>query len=314
MANIYFSNILIKNSNLEIVIDRLKNFKNISKSSSNLTSLDSQSIFIGKKTLSFNNENIEIYKFNLITEREVEKEVDDKGKLLDEVKRKTRYVADAYLYKAGEHTYISILKGVSTANYFIKDIIEEITEIIFELDQDRFKDNILYWLYYKEYKKIDLIKDEKNLKIKNIETYVGTSQDEVNKIKAVGCQTSSLLATLGNIFSSEKFKKLKFEVLSNDAEVNIEINTNGTYRCVDTSCEFNEEVQREDKVIYLILYFNLFLFPFLLKLNEEEVSNGLWSERVKLEFLKGVGELIKEEAEKGLAYINKKLDMLDKKE
>lgn len=260
------------------------------------------------REIKIKNKNINYFTFDISTERKKTVWFNLKnGEFLPREARVTKIETAGIVFEESNTIKIIFLCGVENINKFKVDIFNSYTNLDI---RKYFTEDMLFWLFWSfDQNKDNSLNEEEEFYINDLTTYTGVSQDNKNEIKVDGEKTSVLLATLGSIFSSRKFKLLTVELDYLDENIAIEIRETGTYKINPTICggECERFGNRFERIIYLLTFCEIYIFPKLKESYKLAIEKNKWNELIQLSFTEELGVKIIALVEEGLKEVRKQL-------
>lgn len=225
---------------------------------------------------------------------------DSQGLLKDRKERVNVYQSNMIAFE--EHGSISIItfSAPTTVSRIFKhafdsEELKDVMESSFNIKED-----FLYWLLkrLRDYPNTDLYNNI-NVNISGLYGYLGSNGN--NDCRGNGRRVLAVLGTLAVIFSSEKLKSLRPEFQHNGNIVVIEINEDNTIKLYEDDYLGNFSVYTgQERSNILALYTINVLLPMVLDAYNKNIADSLWSVELKLDFLRTIGEEIKERVQEEL--------------
>lgn len=255
-----------------------------------------------ERTVQIENNQYSYISFNVYIERakRAKSWVDAAGALKDRKDRVNVYQSNMIAFE--EEGCISIITFSAPTTVtrifrhaFDSDELKDISEIPYTIKED-----FLYWLLkrLRDYPNADLYNNI-NVNISGLYGYLGSNGN--NDCRGNGRRILAVLGTLAVIFSSEKLKSLRPEFQHNGNILVIEINDDNTIKLYEDDYFGNFNVYSgQEKSNILALYAINILLPMVLEAYYKNIDDGLWSVELKLDFLRTIGEEIKERVQEEL--------------
>lgn len=171
-----------------------------------------------------------------------------------------------------------------------------------ELDNIDVSSDMLMWLVSKTYfnNTEKQMVPYKRMVIEKMVGFKGVTDDEINKVEAMGDSVLKLLSTLAFILESKGYRNANIQ-LSYGAHRKLQIKLSSTNMIVfDTKCYYGElgnvdGYVRDDKIAILIYQE---LLPALVKWYERELDDGCWTRETQERFLSMIAEDVKDRIDK----------------
>lgn len=257
------------------------------------------------KNIAIKNKNISFFKFKIFTERKKSIIKDNKGNLLPRDERINKIESQGLVFHDSGKIKIVFLCGIENISKFKKDLFNKYTKLDSEI---YFDEDILFWLFWHHEQNGDKsLSDDEDIFINDLRTYTGVSQDNKNEIKVDGDKASTLLATLGSIFSSKKFKLLNLELDYLDENITVEIRNSGTYKLDIGSSKGDCDRHGVDRTFFLLIFVDIYVFPKIKNSYKKAIENNVWNELIQLSYTKQLGVKIINLVNEGLALVEREL-------
>lgn len=258
------------------------------------------------KEINIKSKLIKYFKFNISIERKKSIINDKNGILLPRENRVNKTESSGIVFLNSDTIKIIFLCGIENISKFKQDLFNRYTSLE---ANTYFDEDLLFWLFWHfDQNKENSLDSEDNIFINNLKTYTGVSQDNKNEIKVDGEKTSVLLATLGSIFSSKKFKLLNIDLDYLDENITVEIRNSGTYK-LDINCSSGDCDSKfgDERIFYLLLYIDIYAFPKIKSSYKKAIEKSSWNELIQLDFTKTLGEKIIALVNEGLEIVKTQL-------
>ena len=162
-----------------------------------------------------------------------------------------------------------------------------------------FSNDFFIWLIYRVYNSncdIEIVPDDKSLKLDAIKGLKGDTEDMQSKVSASGETVMNIISTLSFLLESSNLNQVKLD-LNYTGHSNISlILQKGTINAqLDVySGSFEQEKTPEQKIAKLYLTVYMEILPLLFQEYNTDIVNELWSKDVYVGFMKNVGETLTE--------------------
>ncbi|WP_394532813.1 hypothetical protein [Priestia aryabhattai] len=134
---------------------------------------------------------------------------------------------------------------------------------------------------------------------------MGKTRDNVNALRGAGSRISTILGTLAFLFSNEELKALRPSIQFESEKVLVEFGLTGTFKVWPQEYRGNhfKQLTGEYKENAIVIYIFQWVIPILIQCYRENCENNKWSPQLKIDFLKGLGAMIRDEVDKMLVKI-----------
>lgn len=162
-----------------------------------------------------------------------------------------------------------------------------------------FSNDFLIWLIFRVYNSnynIEISPDDKALKLDAIKGFKGDTEDLQTKVSASGETVMNIISTLSFLLESSNLNQVKLD-LNYTGHANISlVLQKGTVNALleDYSGSFEHEDVAEQRIAKLYLTVYLEILPLLFQEYYMDMGNDLWNKEVYIQFMKNVGETLKE--------------------
>ena len=177
-----------------------------------------------------------------------------------------------------------------------------------ELDRGNFdfSNDFFSWLIYRVYNKncnIEVfLEKEKKLTVDTIKGIKGDTLDLQTQVTASGEAVMNIISTLAFLLESRNFNQIKLDLNYTDhSNVSLALQKGTVNVLMNEYSGIFEDDTPEEKIAkaYLLIY--LEILPILFQEYYTDIGNGVWNEEVYKQFLKSVGETIREKIDNRIA-------------
>lgn len=218
------------------------------------------------------------------------------------------FQADFIFFEYNGSLYALGSAGVNRVKALLKDAFNLQSENI-EIQYSKINEDILYWIFKRfiDTPNVSLLDDEP-LIINSLESYVGKTRDNVNAMRGEGDGISVILGTLAFLFNNEELKSIRPTIQYGNEKILIEIGLTGTFKLWENSYRGRafKAFTGIKKEMVLALYVHLVILPILVKSYKEQLSNSTWSNQLKMDFIKRLGERITQQVNNVLQKMDEK--------
>lgn len=264
------------------------------------------------KTLNINGETIRYISFATSVDRPKNVTLTDKwylpdGKLKPRNERVRTINSDIILFENDGKVYGVFFIGINGAKQIIsklfsKSVWGEVSKLELGIDDD-----MLFWMF-KSFIDFETkqLSDNVPICITAIRSYLAKTRDTLNTLRGKGEKISAILGTLAFLFNNDKLKSIRPEIQYKGEVFLIELSLSGTYKLDQTEYEgqfisLKGNEKRDAIVIYLIIV----LLPKLVDAYKENIKSSEWSRELKIDFIKRLGVMIKENVDSELEEMEK---------
>ncbi len=169
-----------------------------------------------------------------------------------------------------------------------------------EMNSFNFTNDFFMWLIYRVYYNnaaIEISPTDKNLRIDAIKGFKGSTEDLQTKVSATGETVMNIISTLSFLLESSKLNQIKLDVACR-GHTNISLilkKQTVSISLPDYSGTFESERSEELQISKLYLMIYMEILPMLIQEYNTDIANKLWSKVVNIEFMKDIGEKLREE-------------------
>lgn len=169
-----------------------------------------------------------------------------------------------------------------------------------------FSNDFFSWLIYRVYNKncnIEVfLEKEKKLTVDTIKGIKGDTLDLQTQVTASGEAVMNIISTLAFLLESRNFNQIKLDLNYTDhSNVSLALQKGTVNVLMNEYSGIFEDDTPEEKIAkaYLLIY--LEILPILFQEYYTDIGNDVWNEEVYKQFLKSVGETIREKIDNRIA-------------
>lgn len=169
-----------------------------------------------------------------------------------------------------------------------------------------FSNDFFSWLIYRLYNKncnIEVfLEKEKKLTVDTIKGIKGDTLDLQTQVTASGEAVMNIISTLAFLLESRNFNQIKLDLNYTDhSNVSLALQKGTVNVLMNEYSGIFEDDTPEEKIAkaYLLIY--LEILPILFQEYYTDIGNDVWNEEVYKQFLKSVGETIREKIDNRIA-------------
>ena len=169
-----------------------------------------------------------------------------------------------------------------------------------------FSNDFFSWLIYRVYNKncnIEVfLEKEKKLTVDTIKGIKGDTLDLQTQVTASGEAVMNIISTLAFLLESRNFNQIKLDLNYTDhSNVSLSLQKGTVNVLMNEYSGIFEDDTPEEKIAkaYLLIY--LEILPILFQEYYTDIGNDVWNEEVYKQFLKSVGETIREKIDNRIA-------------
>ena len=169
-----------------------------------------------------------------------------------------------------------------------------------------FSNDFFSWLIYRVYNKncnIEVfLEKEKKLTVDTIKGIKGDTLDLQTQVTASGEAVMNIISTLAFLLESRNFNQIKLDLNYTDhSNVSLALQKGTVHVLKNEYSGICEDDTPEEKIAkaYLLIY--LEILPILFQEYYTDIGNDVWNEEVYKQFLKSVGETIREKIDNRIA-------------
>lgn len=169
-----------------------------------------------------------------------------------------------------------------------------------------FSNDFFSWLIYRVYNKncnIEVfLEKEKKLTVDTIKGIKGDTLDLQTQVTASGEAVMNIISTLAFLLESRNFNQIKLDLNYTDhSNVSLALQKGTVNVLMNEYSGIFEDDTPEEKIVkaYLLIY--LEILPILFQEYYTDIGNDVWNEEVYKQFLKSVGETIREKIDNRIA-------------
>ena len=169
-----------------------------------------------------------------------------------------------------------------------------------------FSNDFFSWLIYRVYNKncnIEVfLEKEKKLTVDTIKGIKGDTLDLQTQVTASGEAVMNIISTLAFLLESRNFNQIKLDLNYTDhSNVSLALQKGTVNVFMNEYSGIFEDDTPEEKIAkaYLLIY--LEILPILFQEYYTDIGNDVWNEEVYKQFLKSVGETIREKIDNRIA-------------
>jgi hypothetical protein len=214
--------------------------------------------------------------------------------------------ANILLLEHQQEIFCLVFKGSTNAKRLVRDIFPQETWGIIDDVNVGLTEDLFYWIFKRH---IDLhgesLSRYHQIYVTALESFMGKTRDNVNAMRGEGNRISTILGTLAFLFNNENLKAVRPQIYYNNNSTLLEVNLTGTYKVWEGACNgrLYNIFAGERKNIAVVINIFVTLLPLLINCYRESVRNNEWSPQLKLDFIKRLGQQIKDRVEEELQRI-----------
>ena len=175
-----------------------------------------------------------------------------------------------------------------------------------EIDDNKlhFENDFFFWLINRVYYANNTIEiaEENNFELQSIKGFSGDTEDSQTKVSASGESVMNIISTLAFLLESRNFNQIKLDLNYTDhSNVSLALQKGTVNVLMNEYSGIFEDDTPEEKIAkaYLLIY--LEILPILFQEYYTDIGNDVWNEEVYKQFLKSVGETIREKIDNRIA-------------
>ncbi|PGT73597.1 hypothetical protein [Priestia megaterium] len=263
-----------------------------------------------QESIQIENQHIPYIFFEGYTERQKRPEYwyNPNGSMKDKVDRVNPYQVNILVFQFDSKVYSIVFSGINRAKAIVKDIFTvetwgNINPVAFNINED-----LLYWIFKRF---IDTpresLSDEKQVYITSLESYMGKTRDNINAMRGEGSRISTILGTLAFLFNNEELKAIRPSIQYGNEKVLVEIGLTGTFKTWPQAYrgQYFRTLTGQRKENAVAIYIFQWIIPLLIECYDENYRNNKWSPQLKVDFLKRLGTMIRDEVDNVLLRIER---------
>lgn len=223
---------------------------------------------------------------------------------------------DVVIYEFENNIFVNAFRGYSTAHkllrqYFTKDTWGELQDRKPAIDED-----LLYWMFKSFIDKSSRspLDSDNSLYVTSLKRYMGITKDQGNTLTGEGDRITEILGTLAFLLNND-LKLLKTKVIYNiggQSKVHhalvLEIQLKGTIKFDINYYQGDFKNLSIDKLkVAASILITKVIIPIIIKSYQESIINAEWSKSLKRDFIKRIGEEIKERVDTEIEKLNKSI-------
>ncbi|MHC6178650.1 hypothetical protein ACYUJ6_02150 [Clostridium sp. JNZ X4-2] len=275
------------------------------------------------KTLNINNETIKYISFAVSVDKaknvmSTEKWYLPNGDLRPRSERVRTINSDTILFEKDSKMYGIFFSGVTIAKQIISKLFPKTSWGKISKLQLGIDDDMLFWMFksFIDFESRQL-SDNVPISITAIRSYLAKTRDTLNTLRGKGEKISAILGTLAFLFNNDKLKSISPELQYNGEVIVTEISLNGTYKLDQSQYDGQFiSLEKNEKRNAIVIYLIIVLLPKLVEAYRENRNNGGWSMELKVDFIKRLGVMIKENVDSELERMktygyNEKINFID---
>ena len=234
----------------------------------------------------------------------------------DQTTAGTMDLADRVIHQSG---FIIAYDGGSGINYIIdqnssamkllRKILDYSGKNELERNSFEFTNDFFIWLIYRVYNEnyaVEVSTDSLNVNLNAIKGFKGDTDDLQTKVSAKGETVMNIISTLSFLLESRNMRQVAIDLTCKDhpnISLLLQKNTVKLFSENYTGVfEQSDSVDQQIAKLHLITY--LEILPFLSQEYHTDIANELWNNKVYIEFIRNVGETLKEKIEQKIGSIS----------
>jgi hypothetical protein len=282
------------------------------------------------ETLQIEGQTIQYLFFDVYTERKKNQDQwyeSDGVTLKEREERINPYHSNMLTFQLEDKVYAIVFSGINRAKSFLRDIF--IGEVWGNVDPVPFSisEDLLYWIF-KRY--IDTpresLSQNNQVFVTALESYMGKTRDNVNAMRGEGSRISTILGTLAFLFNNENenLKAIRPAIQYGNEKVLVELGLTGTFKTWSKSYrgQLFRTLNGQKKENAIAIFIFAKIIPLLIECYEENIRHNRWSPQLKIDFIKRLGTMIREEVDSVLVRLeqenihlnNDDIDILDEED
>jgi hypothetical protein len=263
-----------------------------------------------QENIQIENQHIRYILFEGYTERPRKSEYwyNPDGSIKGKVDRINPYQVNLLVFEMENRVFCIAFSGINRAKAIIKDIFTfetwgNVEPVLFNIRED-----LLYWIFKRF---IDTPREslsaENQVFITSLESYMGKTRDNINAMRGEGHRISTILGTLAFLFNNEELKAIRPSIQYGNEKVLVEIGLTGTFKTWPKAYRghYFRTLTGQHKVNAVAIYIFKWIIPLLIECYDENYRNNQWSPQLKVDFLKRLGTMIRDEVDKVLLEIER---------
>ncbi|MEK5036911.1 hypothetical protein [Sporosarcina sp. FSL K6-3457] len=271
------------------------------------------------ETLQIENNNISYLFFEGYTERvkDLKNWQIENGVLRDREDRINPYQSNILVFEANSKVYGIVFSGINRAKAITKDCFPAETWGHVLPVENKITEDLLYWIFKRF---IDTPREslatEYQLHVTALESYMGKTRDNVNAMRGEGSRISTILGTLAFLFNNEELRAIRPAIQHGNEKVLLEIGLTGTFKTWSNAYRGQHfrtiTGQRKENAIAIFIF--LKILPSLAECYKYHKDKDQWSPQLKVDFLKRLGTMIRDEVDSVLIKIEQENLDIDENE
>ena len=270
------------------------------------------------KTIQFSGKTVQYIFFEGYTERakRLSPEEQENSPLRDD--RINSMSSNFLIFECENQVYGIVFSGITYAKPLVKDIFP--SEIWGNVEPKEFEltEDLLYWIFKRHIDlRSDSLSENHQVFVTALESYKGKTRDKVNAVRGEGSRISTILGTLAFLFDNEELKVVRPKIQDGNEVILVELSLTGTFKYWPKLYRGSwtgtlEGIEKQNAVaIYIVVR----LIPLLIECYDENKRKNEWSPQLRVDFLKRLGEEIRDRVTDELNRIeqgmNQNLDLED---
>ncbi|WP_342716289.1 hypothetical protein AAG068_25560 [Bacillus paramycoides] len=231
---------------------------------------------------------------------------DNHGQLKPREERVSKFSSDILVFENRNRLFAIVFCGATNGKKVMKKLFPSVTFGLIEPFNDGLTEDVLYWLF-KHYIDVpdESLSEEQDIFVTALESYMGTTRDNVNAVKGDGTRISTILGTLAFLFQNDKLKALRPQIQYMDETVLVEMRLTGTLTLWPNSYVGNyfRALTGIEKQNALAIYVFLKILPSVVECYNNNIDNQAWSPQLKIDFVKRLGSMIRQRVDAELIRI-----------